>query len=100
MGLIADQHPAIHSVIAAAGDAHSAGMQSYLRMMAVRLLEMRRVLTPTGSIYLHCDPVAATTSSCSWTPFSVSAISATRLSGRTSGGPERPSISSGCTTFC
>ena len=59
MGLIADQHPAIHSVIAAAGDAHSAGMQSYLRMMAVRLLEMRRVLTPTGSIYLHCDPVAS-----------------------------------------
>ena len=59
MGLIADQHPAIHSVIAAAGDAHSAGMQSYLRMMAVRLLEMRRVLTPAGSIYLHCDPTAS-----------------------------------------
>ena len=48
MGLIADQYPAIHSVIEAAGDAHSTGMQSYLRMMAVRLLEMRRVLTPTG----------------------------------------------------
>ena len=29
MGLIADQHPAIHSVITAAGDAHSTGMQSY-----------------------------------------------------------------------
>ena len=43
----------------AAGDAHSTGMQSYLRMMTVRLLEMRRVLTPTGSIYLHCDPVAS-----------------------------------------
>ena len=59
MGLIADQHPAIHSVITAAGDAHSTGMQSYLRMMAVRLLEMRRVLTPAGSIYLHCDPTAS-----------------------------------------
>ena len=58
MGLIADQHPALHSVITAAGDAHSTGMQSYLRMMAVRLLEMRRVLTPTGSIYLHCDDTA------------------------------------------
>ena len=58
MGLIADQHPAIHSVIAAAGEAHSTGMQSYLRMMAVRLLEMRRVLAPAGSIYLHCDPAA------------------------------------------
>ena len=59
MGLIADQHPALHSVITAAGDAHSTGMQSYLRMMAVRLLEMRRVLSPTGSIYLHCDDTAA-----------------------------------------
>ena len=59
MGLIADQHPAIHSVITAAGDAHSTGMQSYLRMMAVRLLEMRRVLAPKGSIYLHCDDTAA-----------------------------------------
>ena len=34
-------------------------MQSYLTMMAVRLLEMRRVLKPTGSIYLHCDPTAS-----------------------------------------
>ena len=58
MGLIADQHPAIHSVVTAAGDAHSTGMQSYLRMMAVRMLEMRRVLAPAGSIYLHCDPAA------------------------------------------
>ena len=24
--------------------------------MAVRLLEMRRILKPTGSIYVHCDP--------------------------------------------
>ena len=34
-------------------------MQSYLTMMAVRLMEMRRVLKPTGSIYLHCDPTAS-----------------------------------------
>ena len=34
-------------------------MQSYLTMMAVRLLEMHRVLKPTGSIYLHCDPYAS-----------------------------------------
>ena len=38
---------------------HSKGMQAYLVMMAVRLLEMRRVLKPTGSIYLHCDPTAS-----------------------------------------
>ncbi len=30
--------------------------KSYLVYMAVRLLEMRRILKPTGSIYLHCDP--------------------------------------------
>ena len=34
-------------------------MKSYLIMMAVRLLEMRRVLKETGSIYLHCDPTAS-----------------------------------------
>ena len=34
-------------------------MKSYLIMMAVRLLELRRVLKPTGSIYLHCDPTAS-----------------------------------------
>ena len=34
-------------------------MQSYLIFMAVRLLEMRRILKPTGSIYLHCDPTAS-----------------------------------------
>jgi site-specific DNA-methyltransferase (adenine-specific) len=31
---------------------------AYLCMMAVRLIELRRVLKPTGSIYLHCDPTA------------------------------------------
>ncbi|MCH7998650.1 MAG: site-specific DNA-methyltransferase [Chloroflexi bacterium] len=31
---------------------------AYLTMMAVRLVELRRVLKPTGSIYLHCDPTA------------------------------------------
>lgn len=34
-------------------------MMSYLVMMAIRLWEMRRVLKPTGSIYLHCDPTAS-----------------------------------------
>jgi site-specific DNA-methyltransferase (adenine-specific) len=28
-------------------------------MMAVRLLELHRVLKPTGSLYLHCDPTAS-----------------------------------------
>jgi site-specific DNA-methyltransferase (adenine-specific) len=34
-------------------------MMAYLAMMAVRLIEMHRVLKPTGSLYLHCDPTAS-----------------------------------------
>ena len=59
MGLIADEQPAMYKVIETARLTHGKGMQSYLCMMAVRLLEMRRVLKDTGSIYLHCDPTAS-----------------------------------------
>jgi adenine specific DNA methylase Mod len=34
-------------------------MMAYLTMMAVRLIELHRVLKPTGSLYLHCDPSAS-----------------------------------------
>lgn len=34
-------------------------MMAYLTMMAVRLLELHRVLKDTGSLYLHCDPTAS-----------------------------------------
>jgi site-specific DNA-methyltransferase (adenine-specific) len=34
-------------------------MLAYLTMMTVRLFELHRVLKPTGSIYLHCDPTAS-----------------------------------------
>ncbi len=34
-------------------------MSAYLVMMAVRLVELRRVLKSTGSVYLHCDPTAS-----------------------------------------
>jgi len=34
-------------------------MMAYLSMMAPRLIELRMVLKPTGSIYLHCDPTAS-----------------------------------------
>ena len=33
-------------------------MMAYLVMMTPRLVELRRVLKPTGSLYLHCDPTA------------------------------------------
>ena len=59
MGLVADELPAVAYTIKTAGYTHGNGMQSYLIMMAVRLMEMRRVLKSTGSIYLHCDPTAS-----------------------------------------
>jgi DNA methylase len=34
-------------------------LMAYLTMMAVRLLELHRILKPTGSVYLHCDPTAS-----------------------------------------
>ena len=34
-------------------------MMAYLAMMAVRLIELHRVLKPTGALYLHCDPTAS-----------------------------------------
>ena len=59
LGEVAEANPALYRVIDAAGVSHGKGMQSYLTMMSVRLLEMHRVLKPTGSIYLHCDPTAS-----------------------------------------
>ncbi len=34
-------------------------MMAYLTMMCIRLLELKRVLKSTGTIYLHCDPTAS-----------------------------------------
>ncbi|MCY4262495.1 MAG: DNA methyltransferase [Candidatus Dadabacteria bacterium] len=58
-GELADRNPAAYAVIEAAKQAHGKGMMSYLIFMAVRLIEMQRILKPTGSIYLHCDPTAS-----------------------------------------
>ena len=58
-GEIADRQPTLYAIIDAAGLANGKSMKSYLIMMAVRLMEMRRVLKETGSIYLHCDPTAS-----------------------------------------
>lgn len=57
-GQLAEREPALYSAISAAEFSHSRGMKAYLIMMGIRMLEMRRVLKPTGSIYLHCDPTA------------------------------------------
>jgi len=34
-------------------------MMAYIAMMAPRLVEMKRILKQTGSLYLHCDPTAS-----------------------------------------
>ena len=48
-------HPAVFAVCEAAKTSAGTGMQGYLAFMAIRIIEMRRILKPTGSIYLHCD---------------------------------------------
>lgn len=52
-------------------------VMAYLAMMAVRLIELHRVLKPTGSLYLHCDPTA----SHYWMLYSDQFISVMRLYG-------------------
>ena len=39
-----------------AAQMHRYGMEAYLAFMELRLLELHRILKPSGSIYLHCDP--------------------------------------------
>lgn len=57
-GLIKSDYPALYDLLKAVQQVHSDSMMSYLIYMAVRIMEMRRLLKPTGSIYLHCDPTA------------------------------------------
>ncbi len=52
-GPVADALRAFNLIL---GDSN---MMAYLTMMAPRLQELRRVLKPTGSLYLHCDPTAS-----------------------------------------
>ena len=48
-------YPAVHALIESTRLTHSSGRAAYLCFMAVRLLEIHRVLKPAGSLYLHCD---------------------------------------------
>ena len=50
--------PALFHLINGAKLAHGESMAGYLTFMSVRLIELHRVLKPTGSIYLHCDDTA------------------------------------------
>ena len=53
------RHPTLANVIRYANAAAGDDMGAFLCWMAVRVLEMHRVLKDTGSIYLHCDPTAS-----------------------------------------
>jgi DNA modification methylase len=52
-GPVAEAMRAFHTLL------HGSDMLAYLAMMAPRLVELRRVLKESGSIYLHCDPTAS-----------------------------------------
>ena len=55
---IEGDYPALADVINATRSAHSEAMAAYLTYMAIRIIEMHRVLKPTGSVYIHCDHTA------------------------------------------
>jgi len=57
-GEIKHDYPGLYALLTATREIHGDSMMSYLIYMAIRLMEMRRLLKPTGSIYLHCDPTA------------------------------------------
>ena len=56
---ITDDFPKVMNVIQGSRNSYGDDMGAFLCFMGVRLLEMHRVLKPTGSMYLHCDPTAS-----------------------------------------
>ena len=55
LGLIADEYPGIFDYIQGVGGIGHRSNQYYLCYMAIRLIEMHRILKDSGSLYLHCD---------------------------------------------
>lgn len=59
-GRVADSLRSFRTFLLGGGDSRrGSGMLAYLSMMAPRLVELRTVLKPTGSLWLHCDPTAS-----------------------------------------
>ena len=52
-GAVSNVMQALHTFLGASD------MLAYLAMMAPRLVELRRALKPTGTLFLHCDPTAS-----------------------------------------
>ena len=58
-GSIKHDYPGLYALLLAVRQVHGDSMMSYLIYMAVRIVEMKRLLKPTASIWLHCDPTAS-----------------------------------------
>ena len=58
-GEIKHEQPGLYDLLNTTREIHGDSMMSYLIYMAIRIMEMRRILKHTGSIYLHCDPTAS-----------------------------------------
>ena len=54
-----NDNPHIYEIIMSSRKSYGDDMGAFLCYMAVRLLAMHRLLKPTGSLYLHCDPTAS-----------------------------------------
>lgn len=55
-GEIADSNIPLYTILDASGHIGGNSVKSYLIYMAIRIIEMYRILKTTGSLYLHCDP--------------------------------------------
>ena len=53
-----ENYEGLHRMIEAVRYLHSDGMAAYMCYMAVRIIEIHRILKPTGTLYLHCDNTA------------------------------------------
>ena len=58
-GEIKADYPGLYDLLQATRTIHGDSMMSYLIYMAIRIMEMRRLLKKSGSIYLHCDTTAS-----------------------------------------
>ena len=58
-GEIEERNPGLYKALDATSHIAGKSMKSYLIYMAVRIIEMHRILNSTGSLYLHCDSTAS-----------------------------------------
>ena len=58
LDIMANDYPKLAEYIDIIDDVSDMSMKSYITYMAQRVIQMRRILKDTGSIYYHCDPTA------------------------------------------